>query len=265
MLMPGSLGHAQEPPRFRLRPGELLQYRVHQTTKVTQSLEGETSGIESSTELTKRWQVLEADADGSMTLQLTITEIKLVQKLPNGQSIIYDSAKPEQSHPALRQQMEQFLGKPTVRVKIDGHGRVLDAQALVEVPVGHFAQEPPFAVVLPPEEWRPQLRWTRPYTLVLEPPLGTGEKYHAEQQLELRSLNDQQAEITWLTHLKDPPTTAAEKIPLLQKITRGVAVFDLTKHRVVLVRMQAGGVVEGHDGPNSKYEFFSEYVERLVP
>ncbi|MCS7015419.1 MAG: hypothetical protein RMJ19_02835 [Gemmatales bacterium] len=265
VLMCWSVAQAQEPPRFRLRTGEVLQYRVQQKTRVSQSLEGESASFESVTELVKRWQVLQAEADGSMIVQLTIPEIKLMQRLPNGQNIMYDSSKPDESHPALRQQMEQFLGKPTVKLKLDARGQVLEAQALLAVPVGHFAQEPPFAIVLPQDAWRPQLRWTRPYTLVLEPPLGTGEKYHAEQQLELRSWNDQQAEIAWLTDIKNPPATASEKIPLLQKITRGVAVFDQVNRRVTLVRIEAGGTVEGHEGPRSKYEFFSEYVERLMP
>ncbi|GBD36361.1 hypothetical protein HRbin36_01484 [bacterium HR36] len=258
-------GYAQENPRFRFQPGEVLQYRVQQTTKVMHTLAGETSVLESSTELVKRWEIQEVGADGTVVMQLTIPQIKLTQKLPTGQSVHYDSTKPDDSHPALKQQMEQFLGKPTVRLKIDARGNVLQAQPLVTVSVGHFASEPPFAVVLPPEPWKTQLRWTRPYSLVLEPPLGTGDEYQAEQQLELRALNERQAEITWVTHVKGAPTTATERIPLLQKLTRGVAVFDLTTHRVTLIRMQAGGAVEGHEGPNSKYEFVSEYIERLLP
>jgi hypothetical protein len=161
--------------------------------------------------------------------------------------------------------MEQFLGKPTVKLHVDGRGRVVHAQPLLNVPVGHFANEPPFAIILPEEAWQPQMRWVRPYSLTLEPPLGTGEKYDLEQQFELRSLNQQQAEITWATHVKNPPVTPSEKIPLLQKISRGVALFDLANHRVSLVRTQAGGTVEDHEGPGSKYEFSSEYIERLIP
>lgn len=257
--------HAQEAPRLRFRPGEVLQFRVEQTTRVTQTLDGENQTFESRTELIKRWEILEAGLDGPFTLQLTIPQLKLLQKLPSGQTIAYDSTQPEGSHPALRQQMEQFLGKPTVKLKIDSRGQVLHSQPLVSIPVGQLGSEPPFAIVLPEQPWQPQSRWTRPYSLLLEPPLGTGEKYQAEQQFELRSLHQHQAEIVWQTHIPNPPATASERIPLLQKLTRGTALFDTNTHRITLIRMQAGGTVEGHEGANSKYEFSSEYIERLLP
>lgn len=260
-----SSSHAEQGPRFGFRPREVLQYRVQQTTKVAQTLEGETQTFESSTELVKRWEILEVAPDETVTLQLSIPELKLQQKLPNGQTILYDSTRPENSHAALRQQMERFLGKPTVHLKLDPRGQVLKAQVLLSETPGQLAGEPPFAVILPQQPWQVQLRWIHPYTLVLEPPLGTGEKYEAERHFKVRALNQQQAEIVWITQIKNPPATSAEKIPLLQKLTRGVAWFDLASHRVTFVRIQAGGSVEGHEGPNSKYEFSSEYIERLVP
>jgi hypothetical protein len=260
------LGQAfgEDAVRFRFRPGESWQYRVQQTTRVTQTFQGETNLLESSTELVKRWEVKEVLPDGSAWLQLSIPELKLKQKLPSGQSIVYDSTQPQQSHAALREQMEQFVGKPTVQLKVDSRGQVLETKPLLPIPGIGTGSEPPFGIVLPESALQAGQRWQRSFQIVLEPPLGTGQKYDAEQHYEVRTLAAEQAEITFVTQLKNPPTDPAEKIPLLQKITRGVAVLDRMTGRVTLLRVQAGGTVEGLEGaPDSKYEFFSEYVERL--
>lgn len=261
-LIFASTAVGQDVLRLRFATGDTWQYRVQQTTRVTQTIAGETSVFESSTELLKRWQVQEVNPDGSAWLQLTIPELKLTQKLPTGQNIVYDSSQPQQSHPALREQMEQFVGKPTVLLKVDARGQVVQAKPLLPVPISAYASEPPFGIVLPDGPLTAGQRWQRSFQIVLDPPLGTGQRFEAEHHYQLRTLEDEQAEITFVTQLKNPPANPVEKIPLLQKLTRGVAVLDRPAGRVKLLRIQAGGTVEGHEGADSKYEFLSEYLER---
>jgi hypothetical protein len=106
--------------------------------------------------------------------------------------------------------------------------------------------------------------WSRPFRVIMDPPLGEGERYNAEQSFQVRSMPGGLATISFTTAIKDLPRDPMARLPLLQFQPQGEAVFDPKLGLIVSARYASTGVVEGHQGEGSRYEFTSEYSEQLV-
>src|SRR5688572_11376325 len=85
------------PARFKFAKGETLTYTILQTTRATETLIDEKTGKPAETVLqtkhtvVRRWKVTDLDDKGIATLEMSIASMKWEQKLPNGESEVFDS------------------------------------------------------------------------------------------------------------------------------------------------------------------------------
>jgi hypothetical protein len=260
VLLCGQTAQAQA-WQFRWQKGQVFSYKVRHHTAVAEVLTGTKVESESQLELVKRWQVLDVDEQGVATLQLTLAAMRTEQKRPSGDTLIFDSEHPERGTPELREQMGKFVGQTLAVLRVDGYGRTLEAK------VGSLARyqaEPPFVLVFPKAEATQGQMWTRPYPIVIEPPLGTGESYEAQQKYRCAKLAGHEATVEVTTEMKTRPEIAQERLPLLQKEVSGTAVFDLQAGRLRAVDLKIDRTIDQHRGPGSSYHFRSDYREELV-
>jgi Family of unknown function (DUF6263) len=254
---------AQETENFRFKKGQVLDYSVMQTTRAVDANSEGKSELSSRMEHTKRWQVLDVDQAGVATLQLSIVQMKWRQQLPNGESMEFDTGKPDQGSKGLREKMAAYIGKPLAVIRLDQTGRVVEVKS-AQGPASRFDHELPFTILLPGKPLEVGHKWTRDYQITLDPPLGTGEKYEAQQTYTVKSSGKGQAKITLETTIKNPPPNAGDKIPLLQLQPKGEVTFWSAYGLMWSAVITSGGTIEGHQGEGSKYEFTSEYRELLV-
>src|SRR5208337_1131026 len=85
---------AQNVPRWHWQKGQQLIYKSEQVTQASDVLNN--SAIETSTRLnvTKRWDVLDVDAEGSATVQLKLLALKIETTTPGGEVLQFDSTNP---------------------------------------------------------------------------------------------------------------------------------------------------------------------------
>src|SRR6476659_1672949 len=112
-----------EPPQFRWKSGQVLTYRVTQSTEAVETLKDQTLKTSATLDLVKKWQVLEVDASGTATLQMTLTRLRMENRPPSGEPMLFDSADPAKSHEQLREEMGKYVGPPLTVVRIDARGR----------------------------------------------------------------------------------------------------------------------------------------------
>jgi len=252
---------AQTPWQFHWQKGQILTYKIKHVTSVTEVVGKDKSASSSDLELVKRWEVTDMDNQGIATVSLTLTAMRNEQKRPNGETLLFDSKNLEKSTPALKEGMGKFVGQTLAVIRIDGYGRV------VEVKQGNAARyeaEPPFVVVFPAAKAEKGQAWRRQYNLVMDPPLGTGEKYAAEQRYECTSIKDTMATLAVATTFKTMPESMRERLPLLQKDVQGEVQFDLEAGRIVSSVFNIDKTIENHQGKDSSYRFQSKYAEELV-
>ena len=253
--------HAQTSWRFQWQKGQVLTYKIKHVTTVTEVVGKDMSASNSDLELVKRWQVTELDNQGIATLTLTLAAMRNEQKRPNGETLLFDSKNLAKSTPALKEQMSKYIGQTLAVIRIDGHGRVVEVK---QGSAARYEAEPPFVVVFPEAKAEVGQAWRRQYKLVLDPPLGTGEKHEAEQRYECKSIEGTVATLGVTTTFKALPESLRDRLPLLQKDVQGEMQFDLQAGRLTATVLNIDKTIENHQGKGSSYRFQSKYTEELV-
>ncbi len=252
---------AQDGWQFRWTKGQNLTYRIKHATSVVEVVESTKNTANSQLELINRWQVLDVDDKGVATLQLTLLAMRNQQTRANGETLLFDSENLDKSTPELREQMKKYLGATVAVIRIDGFGRLHEVK---QGAAASFDAEPPFMVIFPAAKPAPGQSWRRPFSLTLDPPYGTGEKYEAEQRYDCKKIDAGKATLSVSTQFKTMPDNMRERIPLMQKDVQGEVVFDIPAGRMVSAQLNIDKTIEEHQGKGSSYQFKSQYSRMLI-
>jgi hypothetical protein len=195
---------------------------------------------------------------------MTLTKLRMENKPPTGDPLLFDSADPSKSHEQLREEMGKYVGPPLTVVRIDARGRLLEVKESKFGPESRLQSDLPFKLVLPDGPFAAGQKWDRSYQIKLDPPQGTGEAYDATQSYDCKAVGNNLAQVRVATALKTPPEAASDRLPLLPLLPEGDLYFDTANGLLKAVRYQFGQDLDEHRGEGSKYQFKSTYTEDLV-
>jgi hypothetical protein len=265
VLATTSLASAQA-PRFRWQTGQVLVYRSEHATLVAYVMGDSKSEIRTRVQSTKRWQVLDVDAAGTATLQLSLPSLVYETTTPDGETLTFDSANPDKSPEKMRKDFLPFVGQPLVVLRIDTQGKVIEVKKANAVfgSVAKFENEPPFKVLLPVGEMKAGQSWERTYQITLEPPQGTGEKYPAVQRFACKGIADNLATVALTTDVKAMPAAPDDQVPLWQMQPEGEIVFDVQAGRLHKATLHIDKEAKGTQGEDSSTHFQSVYTEQYI-
>jgi len=256
-----------EAPRFRFQKGETLSYHLVQTTKVIETIPDDKTNkpveSESTTkvDLVRKWKVTDVDAKGVATLEMNIPAMRWERKAGKDEDV-FDSSNPDDLN---RKEMAKHVGPVLATLRIDAYGRLVEVKESKIGPAARFATELPFKLVLPDAEPKPGDVWDRSYTIQLDPPLGTGEKYQAVQTYACQEPRSGLLTLNLTTDVKDAPAQVADQIPLLSLMPSGALYFQTATGRYYAARLKIEKALKNHQGEGSSYRFVSTYVEDIVP
>ena len=257
----GGVSAQSAPWQFRWQKGQMLNYRAEHTTQVVEVASSTKTETSSKLSVVKRWEVLDVNEKGQATLKLSLSSMRHEQTRPNGEVLLFDSLNPDKSTPELREAMAKHVGQTVAVLVIDPQGRVVEVK---QGPSSNYDSDPPFALVFPNVAPAVNQAWDRNYTITLDPPHGTGEKFAASQRTHCTKIADGKATLALTTQVKAPPEGAFEQIPLLQKQPQGEVVFDIQNGRLHHTRLLIDRTIEGHQGEGSSYRFISSYTEQFL-
>ena len=266
ILTLATAGRAQE-PRFRFAPGGVFATNVEQTTTVTETRPAdakraaETLVSSVKVNLARRWTVRAVDPAGVATLDLTLTAMKqqitpAARPGEKPETIGVDSATPEGAA-ALKGVLNQVM----VTAKLDATGQLLSAEGKNGAATGRLGAEPPFRLVWPAAPVAANVPWTRPATLTLDPPHGTGEKLELAQTFTLKGSRDGVLVVGLTTAPKVEPTDPAMKLAVAPVLWEGEIFFDPAAGRVTGCNLKVVREVADFAGPGSKFRYESTLVE----
>ena len=256
---------AQAPLRFHWEPGQILTYRVEQTTLASDVVQGQKSETRSKNTNVKRWQVLDVDAAGVATLQLSLVALRFEVTTPKGETLSFDSANPQKSDPQFREQMGKYLGQPLAVLRVDPLGRVVEVKECKFFPASRYESEVPFVITLPGGTAQVGQAWERSYQVTLEPPQGTGNKFQAAQKYICQQLDARSATISLVTTFKNLPESQLDQVPLFQMQPEGQIIFDVQAGRLHSASLKVNKELKDQQGEGSSYHFESTYSEQYVP
>ncbi len=261
LTLAATVGAQSTAPRFQWRAGQTLDYKVEQSTSVTDTMEDKTSETGSKLSTVKHWQVQDVDPQGVATVQLSLVSLRIETKSPNGDVLVFDSSQPDKSTPEMKKQMGQYVGVPLAVLRVSPLGKVLEVKQCNFGPASRYECEPPFGIVLSDDMANGS--WQRAYQVTLEPPQGTGEKYSATQKYSVKSQDGGKLIIGFSTEVP-LPAAVADQIPLLQWQPQGEIVFDTQTGATRSVRFNIDKELKGQQGPGSTYRFQTVYQEEMV-
>jgi hypothetical protein len=250
--------------RFRWDKGQVLTYRVEHVSTATEVVGGKTTGFSSKLALTKRWQVKDVEADGVATLEMSMTALRHEITPPDGKALLFDSADPDHSDPALKEELSRYVGTVLAVLRVDIYGRVVEVKESKHGPASKFESDLPFKLAVPGAEVREGAAWERKYKITLEPPQGTGEKYDAKQTYTCKAIKDGSATVAFTTTVLNPPESVADQRPLLPMQTEGEAVFDIGAGIMKSAKVRIDKELKNHQGEGSSYRLESRYSEEYV-
>jgi hypothetical protein len=254
---------AAVPARLTWKVGQILTYKVEHSTRDREVTTDGTVERKTSMSLIKSWQVIDVDAEGVATVRLWLRRLSWEMTRVGGDVLKYDSAEPDKSSPEMRETFGKYFKTPLAVLRIDPTGRVVQVKESRHGPASRFDIELPFVALLP-AMFEPEKSWDREYTITLEPPQGTGEKYPAVQHYIAKALSGSQATIAVTTALKSPPEAAADQMPLLDKLPEGEVVFDLAAGRLQKATLHVNKEIKNHMGEGSTYQVQSDYSEEYA-
>jgi len=251
-------------PQFRWTAGQVLTYRVNQTTSATEQTAEQSQTTATRLDLVKNWKVVAVDPAGVATLSMSLSRLRMETKTPGGESLLFDSSDLAKSSPALRDEMAKFVNVPLTVVRLDSRGRLVEVKESKFGPASRLESDLPFKVVLPDGALAVGQAWERKFQIKLEPPQGTGETFDAVQKLTVKSASGPGVVIAVATSVSNLPDAPADQIPLVPLQPVGEVVFDTSKGILRGVKFQIQRELPGYQGDGSKYTFTSSYVEDLL-
>jgi len=264
LLLLATVATAQTPPTWHWQAGQTYTYKAEQSTTAVEVVGSNKVDTSSRLHATRRWQVLEVDAAGAATLQMTLVALTLETTAPSGEVLRFDSSDPEKSTAQLREQVGRYVGVPLAVLRLDARGNLLEVKTCKFGTPSRFESELPLVGVLPPEAPHPGLTWDRQYKITLDPPHGTGEKYDARQHYTCKEVSERFLTMTLATELKSVPAALADQVPLLQKQPEGEWVFDVQNHRLHKASLRIEKELKNHQGEGSSYRIQNRVTEEFV-
>jgi hypothetical protein len=255
-----------EAPRFKFHKGETLSYHSVHTTRVVETVPDETTGkpaeleTVSKVDLVRQWKVTDVDERGIATLEMSIASMRWERKAGKDEDV-FDSSKPDELN---KSEMAKHIGPVLAVLRIDPQGRLVDVKDSKVGPAAKFAAQLPFKLILPDVEPKTGDAWDRTYDIQLDPPLGTGEKYPANQRYTVQEPKAGFVTVGVATTVKELPA-AAEQVPLLPLMLDGTLYFHAPTGRYYGARLKFEKELKNHQGDGSSYKFASTYIEDLVP
>lgn len=252
--------------RFRFNKGEVLTYTIVQTTKATETtIDPKTSKPVTHEHVTRhtvvrKWKVVDFDIKGIATLEMSIAAMKWEQSLPNGETDVFDSSKPDDLN---KSEMAKLIGPVLAVVRINPLGQLIEVRESKFGSKSRFEADLPFKIVLPPSDFKEGKTWDRTYTIKLDPPQGTGETYEATQKYTVKAPMNGFATIALNTIIKDVPAQVSDQIPLLPMLMDGEVCFHAATGRYQAARLKIKKELLNHQGEGTKYVFESAYSEDL--
>jgi hypothetical protein len=252
--------------RFRFAKGQVLAYTIVQTTKATETtIDAKTGKPKTQEHVTRhtvqrQWKVADIDIKGMVTLEMSIAAMKWEQQLPNGETDVFDSAKPDDLN---KNEMARLIGPVLAVLRIDPLGKLIEVKESKFGNKSRFEADLPFKIVLPPSGPKDGQTWDRTYTIKLDPPQGTGETYEATQKYTAKAPVNGLNTIAISTTIKDVPAQVSDQIPLLPMLMEGDVFFHAASGRYHGARLKVKKELLNHQGEGTKYVFESVYSEDL--
>lgn len=244
---------------YKLKKGEEIRWEFEQVVTTKFQMAGEVEESSSRSENTKLWKVVNVDQLGNMTFAYTIEWVKMFTKVGETDPVSYDS-KTDKEVPDLYAGTADDVGKPLAIFSISPNGTILDRKSNLKQDVFGIGK---VTIPLPDKAVPVGHKWNVPTVLSANDEHGE-KKLKARILYELANVKDQNAYIRFRTEVLTPVTSEKVRSTIMQKMTKGIVVFDMKRGRPILQRMEWDEKAQGFEGPDSYLKYVARMSEKII-
>lgn len=256
-------GAEQIPVQFQYQRGTVLEYHAkRQVATLTETVAGPIASA-STVDQIQSWQVRDVNREGAALMQLVISKFKLEQTDPSGDVLRYDSDDSSVSHPELTKQLGKLVGQPVYRAQMSPRGDVSHVENLTED--ASLSRELPFQIVLPDDAIGVGSRWDHRMEMVLDPPLGDGEKAILLRKHTVTAIDAAKVHIDVETVIAGSARSLRQKAAMAPYLPKGKIVFDRRLGLVSEVQLTVDEKIPDFPGPGESFHIRSVYTQSLRP
>jgi hypothetical protein len=264
-LMP-SLRAQESFGTFSWQKGQVFRYRVDHKTTAKDMQGANSTEVQTELGLLKEWKVLEVDEVGSAQIQLKLLALRSVTKRPDGQMFSFDSTKPEESTPQLRDQLSKYVRDPVALLVVDKSGKVKEVRENRFGSAKRYDTDPPMGVVLGSGPIILGSKWERDVTISSDPTAPASETngwkalVNAECIAATASSRTIKVDAKWV---KEPESSEA-RISLLQHFPATEVVLDQPGMPPKLIVSKMDRTIKHGEKDGSLYRLISDYRESRI-
>lgn len=241
---------------YKFSPDEQLTWNVEHTAKTKTQMAAVTEASSVRTISGKRWIVKSIAPNGDTTFVNRIDSISMWQQIDDKDPVAYDSTK-DQSPPPEFTGVDEKINKPLAVITVSKSGKILDRKSK-----GHQSKFGVGDICTPlPDQAVPVgYRWYVPTSFSATEEGGKKLQLKARVNYQLTKVKEDKAYISFKTEVLTPIESEKVHSQLLQQLTDGYLVFDITAGRRIRKEVEWNEKVQGYEGPDS----FLQYTGRMT-
>ncbi len=247
--------------RYKLVPDTHLRWKTDHTESRKTQIARTTEESSSRSQAVNRWEILSVDTLGNMTFTYRIESCDMWQQTGDDDPITYNSETGEET-PMLYETFAQGIGVVAATVTINPRGRIVNEQRRlkqVEFGIGNVC------IAFPDRAIPVGHQWYVPGELSAKDEHGLHKQLDIRVHYTLTKVKKRKAYITFQTEVLTPINSAKVRSKIMQKMTRGYAVFDLDKGFVIRREVDWDETVQEFEGVGSYLKYLGKFTERWLP
>ena len=245
--------------QYRPEKGQTIRWKVVHLVTVDTKIRGSEQTAKTRSVSTKAWRVTDVDADGNVTVVLTVEQADMWQSVSGRQEVRYNS-KTDSVPPREYEQVAKSIGVPLATVTFNRHGRVLkrdSAQPQFNVGLGELT------IPLPEQPVKIGAKWNVPEELSVRLEDGRVQRIKTRLLYSLDKVETGVATIGVKTEILTPVTDPKVHSQIVQRMTNGALKFDLEAGRLISKQVDLDETVVGFSGADSVMQYLARLTEEM--
>lgn len=247
--------------RYTLTPHTVLRWKTEHTESRKTQIARTTEESSSRSQAINRWEINSVDSLGNMTFTYRIESCDMWQQTGDDEPITYNSETDEQA-PILYESFAAGIGTAAATVTLNPRGRIVNEQRQVrqvEFGIGSVC------IAFPDRAIPVGHQWYVPGQLSAKDEHGMLKQLDIRLHYTLTKVKKQKAYISFQTQVLTPIRSPKVRSQIMQKMTRGYAVFDLEQGFIVRREVDWDETVQEFEGVGSYLKYLGKYTERWLP
>jgi len=245
---------------YNLKKGDEIRWDFEQVVSTKFQMAGFTEESSSRSKNRKLWKVANVDRLGNMTFAYTVESIEMWTQTGEGEPISYNSQSDEEV-PELYTGSAEGVGKTQAIFTISPTGEVRDRKSNQK---GSDLGLGKVTIPLPTEPIPVGHKWIVDKVMQATDSGDRMKKLKARVVYELSKVKDQNAYISFKTEILTPNISEKVKSTIMQKMNKGVIVFDMNRGCPVLTSVKWDEKAQGFEGPDSFLSYVGRMTEKIV-